>query len=51
MEEANEIKDKQKGEEIGVEEINELDKPSESSDKLDKPSKSSGSDCLFMPIV
>ena len=51
MEEANETMDEQKGEEIGVEEINELDKLSESSDELNKPSESSGSDCLFMPTI
>ena len=51
MKEANETKYKQRGEEIGVEEANKSDKPSESSDKSDKPSESSELDRLFVPTI
>ena len=51
MEETNKTKDKQKGEETGVEQANQLDEPSESSDELDEPSESSRSNCLSVPTI
>ena len=44
-------RDKQKGEETGVEEANKLDKPNKSNNKLQKLIESGGSDCLFVLVV